>query len=116
MRNYDEETLAVLLRTLPAPPVAWDDWSRAWLVYSSHPPVEVAPEGRGFSAEQIWRAGADDEVEAVAGRGVPVVRKAAEPPLPPVGAARGAVLRVRVERGGVVHWSFQPQRERSVSV
>ena len=23
MRNYDEETLAVLLRTLPAPPEAW---------------------------------------------------------------------------------------------
>ena len=23
MRNYDEETLAVLLRTLPAAPVAW---------------------------------------------------------------------------------------------
>lgn len=98
---------------LSAAPVKWGGWARAWLVYSSHPPDGVAAGVPGYEAEQLWRAISDRDPR-VAGGGVPVVHEATVPPRPPVGQERGALLFVRVERGGVVHWEFRSQPERRV--
>jgi hypothetical protein len=99
---------------VPAEPVNWEGWARAWLVYSSHPPLNAVPGVPGYDAERLWRA-IGGKGAASEGQGVPEVRQAAPPPRPRPGEERGAVLRVRVERGGVVRWTFQPQPERSLT-